>query len=524
MIRRQPRQRIGQVSTGKSIPAPTRGWNARDNIAEMDPLDAYKLVNWFPGTTSVNLRKGYDDHATNFTGQCESLLVYNGASANSMWGFVGTEAFNVTSSGAVGAAALTGLTNARWQSINVATTAGKYLMAVNGADKAAFYTGSAWARDGDGAPYDITGVDTRDCIQINLFKTQVWLVQESTLTAWYLPAGQIGGAATAFRLNGIAKLGGYLMWMATWTIDGGQGIDDLAVFATSQGEIIVYKGTDPSSIATWALVGVWATGAPIGRRSFLSYEGDLLIITKSGVISMSALMRSSSVRPLVPITDRIQSAMASAATSYSGNFGWELVHFDAPNQLYLNVPVMEGADQQQYVMNTITKAWCNFTGWEANCFAVLNDELYFGGNNVVYKAWTGLTDNGDDIQGFGLQAFNYFGDRAYNKRFVAMIPTLFTNGAPSLFGTINTNFNISQPTAPLSFSATTYGTWDGAGATSQWDNAVWGDDLSPQENLQGVTNEGVCGAPTLMASASGIEVQWASTSVVFERATGTLLR
>ena len=516
--------KIGQVARGQSIPAPVMGWDAKNSIAQMGEMFAYKLVNWFPSTTRVNLRKGYADHVTGVVGQVESLLVYNGAAANAMFGFAGTAAYDVTTAGAVGAAVLSGLTNARWQSINVATTANKYLMAVNGADKAAFYTGSAWARDGDGSPYDITGVDSADCIQINLFKTQVWLVEDATLNAWYLPAGAIGGAATAFRLNGIAKLGGYLMAMATWTVDGGQGVDDLAVFITSQGEIIVYKGTDPSSVATWALVGNWAVGAPIGRRCFLSYEGDLLIVTQSGVISMSALMRSSSMRPMIPITDRIQSAMTSAANSYGANFGWELVHFDSQNQLYLNVPVATGDTQQQYVMNTLTKAWCNFTGWEANCFAVLNNSLYFGGNTAVYKAWSGLNDDGAAIQGFGLQAFNYLGDRAYNKRFVAMIPSLFTNGTPALYGTINTNFNTSQPTSPLSFSATSYGTWDGAGVASHWNFAVWGDDLSPQENLQGVTSEGVCGAPTLMCSAMGIEVQWISTSVVYERATGTLLR
>ena len=522
MARKRPP--IGQVSTGKAIPAPTRGWNARDNIADMHEQDAVYSVNWFPGTTSVNLRKGHDDHVPNITGQVESLLVYNGASTNSMFGFASTSAFDVTTAGPVGAAVLSGLTNARWQSINVATTAGKYLMAVNGADNAAFYTGSVWARDGGGPPYDITGVASADCIHINLFKARVWLVEEATLTAWYGPAGAIGGAYTAFRLNGIAKLGGYLMATATWTVDGGQGVDDLLVFITSQGEIIVYRGTDPSSTATFSLVGNWSVGAPLGRRCFLSYEGDLLIATKEGVISMSALLRSSSMRPQIPITDRIQSAMALASKLYSGNFGWELIHLDTANQLYLNVPVVAGQDQQQYVMNTITKAWCNFTGWEANCFATLNDNLYFGGNTAVYQAWTGLNDNGAAIQGFGLQAFNYFGDRGYNKRFVAMIPTLFTNGTPSLYGTVNTNFNTSQPTSPLSFSPTSYGQWDGAGAASQWDSAVWGDDLSPQENLQGVSSEGVCGAPALMCSASGIEVQWASTSVVYERATGTLLR
>src|SRR3990167_8242531 len=167
---------IRQTSTGRTIPVPVGGWNARDSIAEMPPMDAAVLTNLFPGTTSVNMRYGFSHQATGLQAQVESLLVYNGLTAGKMFGFAGTQAFEVTSSGAVGTAALTSLTNARWQSINVSTTGGNYLMAVNGADKAAFYTGSAWARDGDGATYDITGVDSATIKQINLHKFRVWLV------------------------------------------------------------------------------------------------------------------------------------------------------------------------------------------------------------------------------------------------------------------------------------------------------------------------------------------------------------
>ena len=42
-----------------SVPAPIGGWNARDSLANMQPLDAVQLVNWFPTPTDVTMRKGY---------------------------------------------------------------------------------------------------------------------------------------------------------------------------------------------------------------------------------------------------------------------------------------------------------------------------------------------------------------------------------------------------------------------------------------------------------------------------------
>ena len=42
-----------------SVPAPIGGWNARDSLANMEPMDAVQLVNWYPTPTDVTMRKGY---------------------------------------------------------------------------------------------------------------------------------------------------------------------------------------------------------------------------------------------------------------------------------------------------------------------------------------------------------------------------------------------------------------------------------------------------------------------------------
>jgi hypothetical protein len=101
----------------------------------------------------------------------------------------------------------------------------------------------------------ITGVTTTTLTQPTLFKNRMWFIQKDTLKAWYLPTSSIGGAAQVLDLSAVARLGGTLVSMAAWTIDAGYGVDDNLVFITDQGEVIVYRGTDPASASTWALIG-----------------------------------------------------------------------------------------------------------------------------------------------------------------------------------------------------------------------------------------------------------------------------
>jgi len=166
-----------------SLPAPIGGWNARDALGEMAPTDAVSLTDFYPATTDVMVRKGYSQYATAISGQVETLLTYAGGASKKMFAVASGSIYDVSSPGAVGAAAVTGLTNSRWQYVNNTTTAGSYLQAVNGADKMQVYDGTTWHKDGDGAPYDITGVNSADLININVHKFRVWFIQENTLKA-----------------------------------------------------------------------------------------------------------------------------------------------------------------------------------------------------------------------------------------------------------------------------------------------------------------------------------------------------
>lgn len=500
------------ASTASSIPSPVGGWNARDALGAMPITDSPVMTNWFPGTTNVMLRSGYSEHKTGISGQVQTLMGYVSGTASKMFACnAGGNIYDATSAGAVGAAVVSGMSNGKFQYTNIQTTGGSFLMAVNGANKMRYYDGTTWSADG--GTYTITGVDTATCTNIALHKNRVWLVKSGTLDVYYLPTSAIQGAVTSFPLGGVAQLGGSVVAIGTWTIDAGYGVDDLWVAVTSEGEVIVYKGTDPSSSNTWALVGVWQLGAPVGNRCLMKYAGDLLYVCQDGVLPMSGALQSSRTNPKVAITDKIQFAVSTAVSLYGSNFGWQLMYFPKENQLYLNVPVSDGNSQEQFVMNTITKNWTRFTGWEANCWLLFNDEPYFGGNGYVGKAWDTYADNSTDIQAFCVQAFSDFKTPSQQKRFTLMRPVMYTSGSPNILGEVNVDFDLSDTTSELSFTATTYATWD----TGVWDTSLWGTDLTLQQNWQGCTGIGFYGAPVLKVAAQGIQVQWNSTTLVYEK-------
>lgn len=504
-MRRPARKQTNSMS----LPAPVGGWNARDSVAEMPPVDCVFLTNWFPSTSDLLLRYGYSEHATGLPDQVETLANYAGGATNELYAWSDTDVYDVTAPGAVGVAVVTGLTNARWQYINVATAGGNFLMAVNGSDLLLNYDGTTWVSVNGVSAHAITGVTTSTLNNIVLFKKRVWFTQNDSLNVWYLPTDAIAGAATAFPLQGIAYLGGYVVAMGTWTIDAGAGVDDLMVFVTNKGQVIVYKGTDPASAATWALVGVWDVGAPIGKRCLFKYSGDLLYVCEDGILPLSSALQSSRVNPKVALTNKIQAATSQAISLYGSTFGWQLIYYPNQNMLLLNVPVSVGL-QQQFVMNTITKAWCNFSGWAANCWELFNDQPYFGADGIVALAWDTLADNGENINGSASQAFNYCGARGQQKRWTLARPFIKANGPPAVQVSLDVDFE-QQMLAPISTAGgLPTSAWDSA----TWDVSVWGGGLSIYRSWQGVTGLGFAASIRMQAASAGIETRWLGTDLV----------
>ena len=142
------------------------------------------------------------------------------------------------------------------------------------------------------------------------------------------------------------------MAATAWTINTtGYGVVDHLVFISSQGEVVMYSGSDPSSATAWTIAGMFRIGRPIGRRCFQKIGGDVVLITADGAYPLSKALRSDDTQPSEAITDKIANLINSDVQSYGNNFGWQPILYPIGNKVLINVPYQENAVCYQYVSN-----------------------------------------------------------------------------------------------------------------------------------------------------------------------------
>lgn len=484
-----------------SFPAAVGGLNRRDAKADMPIQDANVLTNVIPYPTFCAVRRGFEEYATGLTQQVETLMEWAGPSSRKFFGAADGTIYDISSAGAA-SSSVTGLTSARWQWVNFSTSGGAFLVIANGADSVRNYNGSVWSTPA------ITGVTSADLIYPCVWKNRLWFVQKNTTDAWYLPVNSVAGAATKLPLGSLFERGGKLVAIGTVSYDSGTGPDDLIAFISDQGEVLIYQGTDPDSSTTFSIVNSFTIGAPIGQRCLLQVGGDLAVISIDGIVSMIAMSnKDRSASSQAAITDKIQDLFNDYARDYRSNFGWQGQIYPLGSYVLFNVPI-SSTQSNQLVMNTETGSWCLFTGQNASCFALYNDEIYFGANGIVYKADAGLQDDGGIISFDYQGAFNNFGQKSRKKHFQMIRSLLLTNGSPTILQSMNVDFSDVEPTGTLSPTAPPASTWD----SGEWDEAMWGGTNSFYQ----WANVGVIGAygtPRIKGALNGISLQFNSFEI-----------
>ena len=251
-------------------------------------------------------------------------------------------------------------------------------------------------------------------------------------------------------------------------------------------------------------------GSPIGKRCMTKYAGDIVIISQDGLIPLSKSLMSSRINTSESLTDKIQHITSDYVSQYSANFGWETTLFPKENMLLINVPY-SSTQSYQLVMNTISGAWSRFIGWDAHCFEIHGDNLYFGGEGVVGKAWDTQADNTTNIAFEALQSFNYFSSHGQLKQVKMLRPIISTDGTPSVLLGVNVDFDLTAPTGIPTFTTSNNATWD----VATWDGAyTWGGDLQIKRDWQTAFGLGYCIAAHMKGTAKGVKMRWASTDFV----------
>lgn len=498
---RQPLQPITQrrVSIGKLVPAPVGGWDAQSPLANMPPENAVILDNFIPRAGYVELRKGYVPWQSGLPLPVETVMAYRGPldTADEIFAASGGSIYDVSNKGDAPVSVYAGGASPQWKWINFSNDQGIFLCAVNGINTPIAYDGGAFTNLTITGTSGVITLNPNTLVDIMDHKGRQFFVQVDSLRVWYLAPQAIQGAANLLDLGPIFDKGGSILCQATWTLDGGSGADDLAVWVTTQGQVAVYQGLDPSDADNWALVGVYDLGLPLSRRSLVKYGSDLMLLTTDGVVPLSqALKLDRAQENLVALTQRIQNAFQRSTQLYRGNFGWEGILYQKGALAIFNIPTADLTRSEQYVQNVQTGAWCRFTGINAFCWAVANDQMYFGGNGTVYLWDTGYADDTTGIVGDIKTAFNYFGSRGDLKKFEMLQPVLRISSdiAPAI--EVVTDFKEKVPTAVPTTIETTGGTWD----SGLWDVALWSAGVETRDSWTSVTGIGYCGAVRMRVS------------------------
>jgi hypothetical protein len=491
-----------------SFPPPVGGWDTRSALADMPAENAVILDNFFPSTDKVTVRKGFTSYATGMSGAVNSLIEYVPTTGvGKLFAGNGSSIFDVSGGGAVGAAVVSGLSNTKFQSTQISTSGGHFLFAVNGQDTPLTFDGSSWSTSGASGP------TMANLEWVNNHQRRLWFGEKNSLSAWYLAVNSISGTAVEFPLGAVSKLGGYLMAMGTWSVDAGDGQDDVAVFLTSEGEAIVYQGTDPNSASTWSLVGVFRIGKPVGRRCMIKSGADLIMVTQDGFVAASQiLLADRSQAEAVAISQQINKAVNDAVRDGGSLFGWQPFIYPKGTMLIFNVP-STATEAYQYVFNTITRAPCRFTGINAACWGLMNDEAYFGGmdDGVVYKFDSGSSDAGSDINADALQAFNHFRSPGMNKRFTLVEPIFQSEGSPSVSIDVNLDYSIPTPSATAASYPETAGLW----GVAKWGIGLWGSASQTYRGWRGIRGVGRAASIRIRISTGANQPSWLATNWLY---------
>lgn len=503
-----------------STAGPIGGWNTRDAIDGMAAEDAIQLDNLFPAVGKCELRGGYEDYVSSGIGSdnVETLGTLVVGSTEHFWCATDAKIYEITNGGSpadrTGAATIT---VDRWQwtvfADSTAPTAPTLLL-VNGTDQPLKWTGS-----GNVASWSPTGPTVTSLIGVHVFKNRVFAWEKNSRDFWYGDVGQIPGTMVRFPLSGIRGAQGNLLFMATWTRDGGAGPDDFAVFVTDAGSVIVYAGTWPGGgTATWNLVGVYQIPRPLGIRAWANVLGDLLIATESDYVLLSEALAKAGV---VTEATKMAGAVTAAAALYRSNYGWQVLVHPRGQKIICNVPLQTNAQYHQHVINTQTRAGCRFTGWDFRCFAVFNGNLYGGGSGKVYRCDEGRVDDATGsavaIQVRAKQAFTAMGAPGRVKRVTAVRPLLRVSETLTATYTLAVDYaDKDGATVASAGSASSSPAWD----DPLWDVAYWSleTQAAVQRKWRMLGGRGAAFSVGITVDIKNQALEWLSTDYLVEAA------
>lgn len=488
------RAAVRRTNKTANMVAPVGGLNLRDPISAMAPTDALIMDNMIPRPGGLELRGGYKQHCA-VTGTPGSLFAYVGGNdtTHKLFAAINGDIVDVSTSTPSVAQAATGSTDDLWFTTQFATGADTFLLAVSpSAGYWTYSTASGWVkRTPNGLPSNPKTVV--------VWKRRLWFTCENDQNVYYKHAvDTITGNVTPLSMGAQLRNGGYVACGINWTMDAGESIDDYLVFIGTQGDVIVWQGTDPTNAATFSLRGLWYVGPVPTKGTFWTpMGGDVMIVSEAGVAMMSSIVKGTfdAITQVSPAS-KILPALRPLVDEYRNVAQWQVIPVARTNILIIKPPQIEG-NWLAYVMELATGSWCRFTGIPGQCMAVLDGVLYSAGPGFVYEALNATTDGetlddalGNQVESDVLSAFNAYGSSANLKKWSMVRPSFISSSPPSVKLQINTQYNLNTVDGTPGFPSTTSSQWD----TGVWNIASWYGAANTYEAWAGSAAMGYIGA------------------------------
>lgn len=479
-----------------SAPAPTLGVDSRQALANSDTQTAIAIENMFSRSFGLEMRAGYTQYANLSPANPVTMMTYvdvTGAGLSRM--FVAADdgkvyditSFtpdNVTPAEVLDVPGQIRSGECYW--LNFVTAAGNFLCVVfPGAGYYTYNDTAGWVEHIAGtAAGQIDGADPTKFGFIYVWKNRIFFVEEGTGTAFYLPVKTLTGKVDPIEFGPMFPHGGEMAYGGTWTVDSGSGLNDMMVVISSEGDLLLYEGTDPNDAATFNLNGRWYVGhVPDGRRFATPYGADMALISERGILLMTDILRGTDTMPQNEAASRINQLLqpdvrASIHTRY-----WEIKMLTDVNILSINAPQLKLNTGYIWALDMTAFGASKMTNFPFTNIEMFEGQSYAADNNGrVWKLWQGSKDGfieetapgvggnpGKDIEAYVQTAFVPLGEAFRWKRFILVRAGFRALAPPSARMALNPEWTFAQPLAAPTYVETGSSLWD----EDDWSFGVW---------------------------------------------------
>jgi len=380
---RAARYAVKRRSQSKFLPAPVLGLNTMDPPELMKPGYATEIINWWPNENGLTTRGGSSPWNVGFNGfPVKTVMQWN---SSTLFGVADSDIFSLydtPQNDQEAQLSYTGLTESRLSWVNFSNDGGTFLCVCNGADAPIYYDGEEWTEAAftlDSESFDASGF-----FAVTSHLSRLWWLKKDSQSVYYTATNAIQGAVTEFPVGAYLQRGGSLACFGALTQDGLTGSNDLFVIVSSEGEVLLYKGTNPDEASSWQLVGHGQIPRPVGApRCICKLGPDLVVMTESGLVSINTAMSKEYPGLDATISDKIRSHWDNHLATYGAGEGYDLCVYHGRDLIMVNLPGPLGCTQ--LVVNPSTKAWGKIQGWEnINCLCEYQGRLVGGGDTAVF--------------------------------------------------------------------------------------------------------------------------------------------